>query len=62
MYLANVGGYYTYKKKFGEKIDLAEKCICGCFCVGLILFFVVGPFFFFSNLSFIATENLATDI
>jgi hypothetical protein len=62
MFLANISGFYTYKKKFGSKIDACEKCICGCFCVGLILFFIVGPFFFFSNLSFIAKQNKPTSI
>ena len=38
-----------------------EKCLCGCFCLGVILFFLVGPFFLFSNLSYIADENLVTD-
>ena len=35
--------------------------ICGCFCVGIILFFLIGPFVMFSNLSFIASYNLVTD-
>lgn len=61
MFLANISGFYTYKKVFGSKIDKIEKCICGCFCVGLILFFIVGPFLMFSNLSFIASENLVVD-
>lgn len=61
MFLANIGGYYTYKKKFGEKIANCEKWICGCLCVGTILFFLIGPFIMFSNLSFIASSNLVTE-
>jgi hypothetical protein len=61
MFLAKVGGKFTYAKKFGEKIDAAEKWICGCIFVGLFLFFLVGPFFIFSNLKSIAEYNLVTD-
>lgn len=50
-----------FGKKFGEAIDKVEKWICGCFCLSVILFFLVGPFLMFSNLSFIADENLVTD-
>jgi hypothetical protein len=61
MFLANISGYYTYKKKFGDKIAVAEKWICGCLCVGIIMFFLIGPFLMFSNLSFIASYNMATE-
>jgi hypothetical protein len=49
------------KKSLGSKILKGEKIICGCFCLGVMLFFLVGPFLMFSNLSYIATSNLATD-
>jgi len=58
--MASISGFYTYRKVFGEKIGGIEKCICGCLCLGTILFFVIGPFLFFSNLSFISSENLVT--
>ena len=61
MYNAKVGGMATYGKKFGEKIDAVEKWICGIICVGLFLFFLVGPFLIFSNLKSIASYNLVTD-
>jgi hypothetical protein len=61
MFLAKVGGKFTYAKKFGEKVDSVEKWICGCIFVGLFLFFLVGPFFIFSNLKSIAEYNLVTD-
>jgi len=52
-------GYF--QRRLGTKIDRFEKCLCGCFCLGTILFFLVGPFMMFSNLSIIASENLVTD-
>lgn len=51
----------AFEKPLGEKISRTEKCICGCFCLSAILFFLVGPFLFFSNLSSFSEENLVTD-
>jgi hypothetical protein len=39
-----------------------EKKICGCFCLGIMLFFLVGPFVFFSNMRFIAAYNPINDL
>ncbi len=52
-------GYF--KRKLGERIFAFEKWLCGCFCLGVILFFLVGPFLMFSNLSYIAVQNLVED-
>jgi hypothetical protein len=60
MFGAKISGKFTYGKKFGEKIDPAEKWICGVIFVGTMLFFLVGPFLLFSNLSLIASPNLVT--
>lgn len=51
----------AFEKPLGEKIGLTEKFICGCFCLTTILFFLVGPFLFFSNLSGFSESNLVTD-
>jgi hypothetical protein len=50
-----------FKRPWGEQIKKFEKYLCGCFCIGLIMFFLAGPFLFFSNLSAIAKPNLITD-
>lgn len=61
--MAKISGKNTYiLHKLGDKVHWLEKCICGCFCVGLILFFLVGPFLMFSDLSYIASENLVTGL
>ena len=52
-------GYF--ERKIGTRIVRFEKCLCGCFCLGVILFFLIGPFFMFSNLSYIADTNLVND-
>jgi hypothetical protein len=46
----------------GTVITKFEKYLCGCFCLGVILFFLLGPFLMFSNLSYIAKENLVTGV
>lgn len=46
----------------GKKVGGTEKKICGYFCIILMLFFLVGPFAFFSNLRFVATYNPINDI
>jgi hypothetical protein len=61
MYNNRNGNRITFYKPLGEKIGLFEKCFCGCFCLNLILFFLVGPFLFFSNLSSFSDENLIYD-
>jgi len=55
------GNKGAFERKLGTRITRFEKCLCGCFCLGAILFFLVGPFLMFSNLSIIADENLVTD-
>lgn len=52
----------NFEKPLGEKTSKCEKMICGCFCLTSILFFLVGPFLFFSNLSTFAKENLVNDV
>lgn len=51
--------YYT--RKLGTKISGGEKRFCGCFCLSIMLFFLVGPFLFFSDLRYIANENPVID-
>lgn len=60
MFFAKCSNIFITKRKLGDVIDKCEKWLCGCFCVGLILFMLIGPFLMFSNLSFIAKENLVT--
>ena len=60
--MTKIGGKNTYAKILGSKIHWIEKCICGSFCVGIIMFFLVGPFFLFSDAAFIAAENLVTGV
>ena len=48
----------TFNHKLGEVVHWLEKVICGCFCVGIIMFFLIGPFLLFSNLALIASSNL----
>lgn len=50
-----------FERKLGETISKCEKWICGCFCLTAILFFLIGPFLFFSNLSYIAQQNPVKD-
>jgi hypothetical protein len=54
--------YYEKDKKLGKKVSAGEKRFCGCFCISLMLFFLVGPFAFFSNMSFVATYNPVNDL
>lgn len=61
LYFFRNGNRSYYERKLGTRILRFEKCLCGCFCLGVILFFLVGPFFLFSNLSYIADMNLVTD-
>ena len=50
-----------YARKLGTKISGGEKRFCGCFCISVILFFLVGPFLFFSDLRYIADSNPVND-
>jgi hypothetical protein len=61
MFLAKISGHYTFKKEYGGRIHWIEKCICGCVFLGVILTMLIGPFFMFSNLSFISEYNLVTN-
>jgi hypothetical protein len=61
-YFFKNGNKGYFERKLGTKIYRFEKCLCGCFCLGVILFFLVGPFLMFSNLSYIADTNLVTDV
>lgn len=62
MYLARISGYYTFRKPYGETVHWIEKCICGCIFLGIIMMMLIGPFFMFSNLSFISDYNLVTGV
>lgn len=55
------GSYYA-DNKLGKRIKPFEKKLCGTFCITLMLFFLVGPFAFFSNMSFVATYNPINDL
>lgn len=61
MFFFKNGNKAFFERKLGTRISRFEKCLCGCFCLGTILFFLVGPFFMFSNLSVIADQNLVID-
>jgi Piezo non-specific cation channel, R-Ras-binding domain len=61
MYNAKSGNPDYYNKKIGVKISRGCKQFCGCFCLSVMLFFLVGPFLFFSNLRAIANYNSVTD-
>ena len=50
-----------YARKLGTKISAGEKRFCGCFCISVMLFFLVGPFLFFSDLRYIADSNPVND-
>lgn len=60
MYNAN-NNVAAYQRKLGTKTTKFEKQLCGCFCLSVMLFFLVGPFLFFSNLRYIANYNSITD-
>jgi piezo-type mechanosensitive ion channel component 1/2 len=62
MYNAKMGNSSYYEKKLGKKVSPIEKKICGCVCLGIMLFFLVGPFVFFSNMRFIAAYNPINDL
>jgi len=62
MYNSKMGNQGYYSRKLGTKIGRIEKRICGCVCLGIMLFFLVGPFVFFSNMRFIATYNPINDL
>lgn len=61
MYNAKNANPDYYSRKLGTKITRGCKQFCGCFCLGVMLFFLVGPFVFFSNLRYIANYNDVTD-
>lgn len=61
LYFFKNGNRGYFERKLGTRIVRFEKCLCGCFCLGVILFFLIGPFLMFSNLSIIADSNLVTD-
>jgi hypothetical protein len=52
---------YFFVKPLGEQIFAFEKGLCGTICLGLMLFFLVMPFLFFSNLSVMSKTNLVYD-
>jgi len=62
MFNSKMGNTSYYEKKLGKKVSPMEKKICGCFCLGIMLFFLVGPFVFFSNMRFIAAYNPINDL
>jgi len=62
MYNAYNGNKSYYERKLGERITGFEKRLCGCICTSIMLFFLVGPFLFFSNLRFIANFNPVNDL
>ena len=62
LYNAKMGNSSYYSRKLGSKIGPFEKKFCGCFCLGIMLFFLVGPFVFFSNMRFIAAYNPINDL
>lgn len=62
MFNAKMGNQSYYQRKLGTKVGPIEKKICGCICLGIMLFFLVGPFVFFSNMRFIAAYNPINDL
>jgi len=62
MFMAKMGNTSYYEKKLGKKITPMCKRIWGSFCLGIMLFFLVGPFVFFSNMRFIAAYNPINDL
>jgi hypothetical protein len=60
MFFYKCGNQGYFVRQMGEQIVRFEKWLCGCFCLGTMLFFLAGPFLMFSNLSVIAKENLVT--
>lgn len=61
MFNATNGNPGLYKRKLGTRVTGFEKRLCGSICVSLMLFFLVGPFLFFSNLRYIASDNPVLD-
>jgi Piezo non-specific cation channel, R-Ras-binding domain len=61
MFNATNGNPGLYKRRLGTKVTGFEKRFCGSICVSLMLFFLVGPFLFFSNLRYIAADNPVLD-
>lgn len=61
MFNATNGNPGLYKRKLGTRISTFEKKLCGITCTSILLFFLVGPFLFFSNLRYIASDNPVLD-
>jgi hypothetical protein len=61
MFNATNGNPGLYKRKLGTRVSSFEKRLCGSICVSVMLFFLVGPFLFFSNLRYIASDNPVLD-
>ncbi len=62
MFNAKMSNTSYYKRKLGQKIGPFEKKFCGSICLTIMLFFLVGPFVFFSNLRIIAAYNPISDL
>jgi hypothetical protein len=57
MYLAKNGNVSYVVKPMGSPTGLFDKCTLGWLIMGIILFLLVGPFYFFSEFSnFIQTN------
>lgn len=61
MYNATNGNPGLYKRKLGTRVTAFEKRFCGSICLSIMLFFLVCPFLFFSNLRYIASDNPVLD-